>query len=118
MMKTFRDFILQRKGWELGLGIVIGVALTPLVMSLVNDVIMPVFGWVIGVDFSNLFIVLREGNLPGPYATLEQAQAAGAIVLNLGRFVNALLTVLLIATILSLSLPFLSRLKSGQDRPK
>jgi len=83
---------------DMAVGIIIGIAFGAVVNSLVKDVIMPPIGLALGnVDFTNLFAVLKEGATPGPYASLAAAQAAGAVTLNYGVFINAIVNLLIIA---------------------
>jgi large conductance mechanosensitive channel len=84
---------------DLAVGVIIGAAFGAIVNSMVNDIIMPPIGLVLGnVDFSNLFLVLKEGAKgAGPYATLADAKAAGAVTINIGLFLNAVLIFLITA---------------------
>jgi large conductance mechanosensitive channel len=83
---------------DMAVGIIIGIAFGLVVNSLVKDVIMPPIGLALGnVDFTNLFVVLKEGLTPGPYASLAAAQQAGAVTLNYGVFINAIVNLLIIA---------------------
>jgi large conductance mechanosensitive channel len=99
MLKEFKAFAMRGNVLDLAVGIIIGAAFGAIVKSLVDDVIMPPIGLVLGnVDFSNLFVVLKEGaKAAGPYATLADAKAAGAVTLNLGLFVNSVILFLLTA---------------------
>jgi len=103
MIKEFRDFIARGNAIDLAVGVVIGAAFGAIVKSLVDGLIMPLAGLLLGkVDFTNLFIVLGEGTKPGPYATLAAAQTAGASVLAWGLVVNAIVSFLIIATVIFL----------------
>src|SRR6266540_2040710 len=84
---------------DLAIGVVLGAAFGGIVTSLVNDVIMPPLGLFIGgVDFSNIFITLKNGTkAPGPYATLADAKAAAATTLNIGVFVNTIISFVIVA---------------------
>jgi large conductance mechanosensitive channel len=84
---------------DMAVGIIIGAAFGTIVSSLVNDVIMPPIGLAMGgVDFSNMFITLREGaKAAGPYASLAAAKDAGAVTLNYGLFVNSIVSFLIVA---------------------
>lgn len=98
MWKEFKEFAMSGSVLDMAIGIIIGAAFGPIVKSLVDDVIMPPVGLLLGgVDFTNLFIVLKPGDPVGPYATLESAQEASAVTLNYGLFVNTILTFLIIA---------------------
>lgn len=101
MLKEFQKFIMRGNVLDLAVGIIIGAAFTAIVNSLVNDIIMPIIGLVTGgVDFSNIFVTLKEGTTAGPYATLAAAQAAGAVTINLGLFINALVSFLIVAFVI------------------
>jgi large conductance mechanosensitive channel len=104
MFAEFRKFIMRGNVLDLAVGIIIGAAFTGIVTSLVNDVIMPPIGLVLGgVDFSNIFITLKEGaKAAGPYATVKAAQEAGAVTLNIGLFINALINFLIVAFVVFL----------------
>jgi large conductance mechanosensitive channel len=99
MLKEFKAFAMRGNVLDLAVGIIIGAAFGAIVKSLVDDVIMPPIGLVLGnVDFSNLFVVLKEGaKAAGPYATLADAKAAGAVTLNFGLFLNSVILFLLTA---------------------
>jgi large conductance mechanosensitive channel len=99
MLKEFKAFAMRGNVLDLAVGVIIGAAFGAIVASLVKDIIMPPIGLVLGnVDFSNLFLVLKEGGkAAGPYATLADAQAAGAVTVNIGLFLNAVLIFLITA---------------------
>ena len=98
MLQEFKDFAMRGNVIDLAVGIVIGAAFTAIVSSLVDDIIMPPIGLVLGaVDFSQLFVTLSEGDTPGPYNTIEAAQAAGAVTWNVGLFINAIIKFLIVA---------------------
>jgi large conductance mechanosensitive channel len=101
MLKDFRDFIMRGNVLDMAVGIIIGAAFGTIVSSIVKDVIMPPIGLVLGnVDFTNLFAVLKQGATPGPYASLADAQTAGAVTINYGLFINTLVSFLIIALVL------------------
>lgn len=98
MFKGFRDFLKRGNVLDLAIGLMIANAFGPIAKSLVDDVIMPPIGLLLGgVDFSNLFLTLKEGTTAGPYPTLAAAKAAGAVTMNLGLFVNSVITFVFIA---------------------
>jgi len=98
MLQDFKAFIMRGNVIDMAVGIIIGVAFGAVVNSLVKDVIMPPIGLALGkVDFVNLFVVLKQGLTPGPYASLAAAQAAGAVTINYGAFINAIVNLLIIA---------------------
>jgi len=99
MLKQFKEFALKGNVVDMAVGIVIGGAFGTIVSSLVKDVLMPPIGFVLGgVDFSNWFVTLKDGaKAAGPYASLVQAQTAGAVTLNLGVFINSIISFLIVA---------------------
>jgi large conductance mechanosensitive channel len=101
MLKDFRDFIMRGNVLDMAVGIIIGAAFGTLVTSIVKDIIMPPIGLVLGnVDFTNLFAILKAGTTPGPYASLADAQAAGAVTVNYGLFINTIVSFLIVAVVL------------------
>jgi large conductance mechanosensitive channel len=95
MWKEFKEFALKGNALDLAVGVIIGAAFGKIVSSLVDDILMPPLGLILGrVDFTNLFVNLGGG---GPYATLAAAKQAGAPTLNLGLFLNALIQFLIVA---------------------
>jgi len=97
MFKEFKTFIMRGNVMDMAIGIVIGTAFGLIVSSLVNDIIMPPVGLALGgVDFSNLFVLLRDGTTPGPYASLADAQNVGAVTINYGIFINTIISFLII----------------------
>lgn len=99
MLKDFQAFVMRGNVVDMAVGIVIGAAFGAIVKSLVDDVIMPPIGMALGnVDFSNLFVVLKEGaKQAGPYATIAQAHTAGAVTLNYGLFINTVIAFIIVA---------------------
>jgi large conductance mechanosensitive channel len=99
MLKEFKAFAMRGNVLDLAVGIIIGGAFGAIVKSLVDDVIMPPIGLALGnVDFSDLFILLKPGpKAAPPYASLAEAQAAGAVTVNYGAFVNNIITFLIVA---------------------
>lgn len=95
----FKKFAMRGNVIDMAVGIIIGAAFGKIVDSLVKDVIMPPIGLLLGkVDFTNLFVVLKDGvEKAGPYVSLDAAQKAGAVTLNLGLFVNALISFTIVA---------------------
>src|SRR5258707_11135416 len=94
MWREFRDFAMRGNVIDLAIGIIIGAAFTAIVNSLVNDIIMPPLGLLIGgIDFSNFFLTLKGGNFP----SVDAAKAAGAVTVNYGLFFNALIRFLIVA---------------------
>ena len=99
MLKEFKEFAMKGNMLDMAVGIIIGAAFGAIVTSLVKDVIMPPIGLLLGgVDFSNMFLVLKEGaTAPAPYADLAAASAAGAVTLNYGTFINSIVSFLIVA---------------------
>ena len=98
MLKEFKEFAVKGNVIDMAVGIIIGAAFGTIVQSLVNDVLMPPIGLLLGnVDFSNLFVVLKEGATPPPYETLEMAKDAGAVVISYGAFINTVVSFLIVA---------------------
>jgi len=97
-MKEFREFAMRGNVVDMAVGIIIGAAFGTIVKSLVNDVIMPPVGMLLGeVDFTDLFVVLKDGAVAAPYATLEAARKAGAVTLNYGAFINTVISFIIVA---------------------
>jgi large conductance mechanosensitive channel len=107
MVDEFKKFIMRGNVIDMAVGIIIGGAFGKIVTSLVNDVIMPPIGLLLGkVDFSSLYI-----NMSGkPYASLAQAQAAGAATLNYGLFINTVINFLIVAFVIFLLIKQINRL--------
>jgi large conductance mechanosensitive channel len=117
MLKEFKEFAVRGNVVDMAVGIIIGAAFGKIVDSLVKDVIMPPIGLLLGkVDFSNLFVVLREGAQAGPYLTLEVAQKAGAVTFNYGMFVNTLISFVIVAFAVFLLIRALLRLKLQEEK--
>ena len=113
MLKEFKAFALRGNVLDLAVGIIIGGAFGTIVKSLVDDIIMPPIGLALGnVDFSNLFILLKPGlKAPPPYASLAEANAAGAVTINYGSFINNVVTFLIVAFAVFLVVRMANRLK-------
>ena len=118
MFKEFKEFAMRGNVLDLAVGIIIGGAFGTIVKSLVDDVIMPPVGLALGnVDFSDLFVLLKAGTKSAPpYATLAEAQAAGAVTVNYGLFVNAVITFLIVAFAVFLLVRTANRLRP-QEAP-
>lgn len=98
MGREFREFIMRGNVVDMAVGIIIGAAFVAIVKSLVDDIIMPPVGLLLGnIEFTNFFAVLKAGATPGPYETLAQAKAAGAVTVNYGIFINTLISFLVVA---------------------
>jgi large conductance mechanosensitive channel len=116
MLKEFKEFALKGNVVDMAVGIIIGAAFGAIVKSLVDDVIMPPIGVLLGgVDFGDLFMVLRDGTPPPPYETLEIAKEAGAATLNYGLFINNILTFLIVAFAVFLLVKSINRLRRQEQ---
>jgi large conductance mechanosensitive channel len=112
MIKEFREFAVKGNVVDMAVGIIIGAAFGTIVKSLVDDVIMPPIGLALGnVDFSNLFVVMREGATAGPYASIAAARSAGAVTLNYGMFINTIISFVIVAFSVFLLVKNINRLK-------
>lgn len=118
MLKEFKEFALKGNMLDMAVGIVIGAAFGRIVQSLVNDVIMPPIGLLMGgVDFSNLFAVLKQGATAGPYATVEIAQKAGAVTWNYGSFINTIIAFLIVAIAIFMLVKAVNKAKRAEPPP-
>ena len=116
MLKEFKEFAMRGNVIDLAVGIIIGSAFGSIVNSLVNDILMPPIGLLLGsVDFSNLFLVLKEGQPVAPYATLADAQAAGAVTVNYGIFINAIITFIIVAFAVFLLIRGINRMQRQEQ---
>jgi large conductance mechanosensitive channel len=114
MVKEFKEFISRGSVLDMAVGIIIGGAFGAIIASFVGDVLMPVIGSLFKADFSNIFLLLKEGTTPAPYATLAAAKAAGAVTMNVGLFVNALVNFLIIAFAIFMVVKAANRMKREQ----
>ncbi len=119
MLKEFKEFAMRGNVVDMAVGIIIGAAFGTIVKSLVSDVIMPPIGLLLGnVDFSNLFVTLKSGaEMAGPYATLVDAQAAGAVTVNYGLFVNTVISFVIVALAVFLLIRSINRLQRQEEAP-
>lgn len=98
MFKEFKEFVMRGNVVDMAVGIIMGAAFGTIVKSLVADVLMPPIGLLMGgVDFSDLFVVIKEGATAAPYASLTNAQAAGAVTVNYGLFLNTVISFLIVS---------------------
>ncbi|MBU1707503.1 large conductance mechanosensitive channel protein MscL [bacterium] len=118
MFKEFKEFAMRGNVVDMAVGIVIGAAFGLIVKSLVADVIMPPIGLLLGnVDFSNLFVVLKAGATAGPYASLADAQAAGAVSINYGAFINTVISFIIVAFAIFMVIRGMNKLKKKEEAP-
>lgn len=117
IVKEFREFIARGNVVDMAVGIAVGTAFAAIAKSLVNDLVMPVVGLVVsGDEFKDLFLVLRPGTAtPPPYPTLASAQAAGAVTINYGLFINSIVTFLIIAAAVFMLVKTINTLRRKQE---
>src|SRR5579863_7851409 len=114
MLQEFREFISRGSVIDLAVGVIIGAAFTALVNSLVNDILMPPLGLLLGgIDFSNFFITLKGGSFP----TLDAAKAAGGVTINYGLFINAIIRFVIVAFAIFILVKQINRLKREEPAP-
>ncbi|HLU61171.1 MAG TPA: large-conductance mechanosensitive channel protein MscL [Gammaproteobacteria bacterium] len=112
MLKEFREFAMRGNVVDMAVGIIMGSAFGTIAQSLVKDVLMPPLGLLTGgIEFNDMFVVLKQGVEPGPYATLAQAQSAGAVTINYGVFINNVVAFLLVAVALFFLIRAMNRLR-------
>ena len=112
MLKEFKEFVMKGNMLDMAVGIVIGAAFGLIITSLVADVIMPPIGLLLGgIDFSNIFSVLKEGKVAAPYATVAAAKAAGAVTLNWGIFFNTVINFLIVAAAIFLMVKGVNKMR-------
>jgi large conductance mechanosensitive channel len=118
MLKEFKEFAIKGNVMDMAVGIIIGAAFGTIVGSLVNDVLMPPIGLLLGsVDFSNLFVVLKQGAGSMPYATLAEAKQAGAVTINYGQFINSIINFLIVAFAIFMMVRWINKLKRQSEPP-
>jgi large conductance mechanosensitive channel len=118
MFKEFREFALRGNVMDMAVGIIIGAAFGAIVTSLVADILMPPIGLLLGgVDFANLFALLKAGDPAGPYASLADAQAAGAVTINYGVFINAIISFAIVAFAVFLLVKVINQAKRQEEAP-
>jgi large conductance mechanosensitive channel len=118
MLREFKEFAMRGNVVDMAVGIIIGAAFGTIVNSLVADVLMPPIGLLLGnVDFSSLFLVLKEGKVAGPYAALADAKAAGAVTINYGLFANTIVSFVIVAFAVFLLVRAINRLKRQEEAP-
>lgn len=117
MLQEFKAFIMRGNVLDLAVGIVIGAAFTGIVNSLVTDIIMPPIGYIMnGIDFSNLFLVIKggaDGNTS--FASLKAAKEAGAVTINFGLFINATINFLIVSAAIFIIVKNVNRFKKAED---
>lgn len=118
MLEEYKKFAIRGNVIDMAVGIIIGAAFGTVVQSLVKDVLTPPLGLLTGgTDFTNLFIVLREGTPEAPYATLKAAQDAGAVTINTGTFINAVISFLIVTFAVFLLVRYINQLREPDEGP-
>ena len=118
LAKDFKTFAMRGNVVDMAVGIIIGGAFGTIVKSLVDDVLMPPIGLLIGnVDFSNLFVVVKGGDPSGPYATLAAAKDAGAVAIAYGQFINAVVSFLIVAFAVFILVRAMVQLQRKEEAP-
>lgn len=118
MLKEFKEFALRGNVVDMAVGIIIGAAFGTIVQSLVNDIFMPPIGFLLsGLDFTNFFILLKAGSPPAPYPSLADAQAAGAVTINYGVFMNAVVSFLIVAFVMFLLIRTINQMRREEEAP-
>ena len=112
MFKEFKDFAMKGNVVDMAVGIVIGAAFGQIITSFVKDILMPPIGLLLGdTDFSQLFLLLSEGE----FATLEAAQEAGAVTLNYGLWLNTVINFLIVAFAIFMVIRQMNRMKKQEE---
>lgn len=115
MLKEFKEFAMRGNMMDLAIGVIIGGAFGKIIASLVNDVLMPLIGLLLGkISFVNLFVAL-DGN---KYATLEEAQVAGAGIFAYGNFIQTVVDFLIVAFVIFLLIRAMNRMKKEEAAPE
>ena len=118
MFKEFKEFAMRGNVVDMAVGIIIGAAFGTIISSFVSDIIMPPIGLLLSnVDFSTLFIVLKEGKVAGPYASIAAAKTAGAVTVNYGVFVNTIINFIIVAFAVFFLIRNINRLKRQKEAP-
>ena len=119
MLKEFKEFIMRGNVVDMAVGIIIGIAFGVIITSLVADIIMPPIGLALNdVDFGNLFVVLKDGDPVGPYAALADAKAAGAVTINYGVFIIAVISFIIIAFFVFLLVRSINKMRREAEPPE
>jgi len=116
MWKEFKEFAMRGNVVDMAVGIIIGAAFGTIVKSLVADIIMPPIGLLLGnVDFTDFFLLIKQGGVPGPYLTLADAQKAGAVTVNYGVFITTIISFVIVAFAVFLLIRGLNSLKRKEE---
>ena len=118
MLEEFKKFAMRGNVVDMAVGIVIGAAFGKIVSSFVSDVLMPPIGLLLGgVNFADLFMVIKEGATAGPFANLAAAQEAGAVTINYGSFINTVISFLIVAFAVFMVIRGINKLKKEEEAP-
>jgi large conductance mechanosensitive channel len=119
VFKEFKEFAMRGNVIDMAIGIIIGGAFGPIVGSMVSDILMPPIGMALGnVDFTNLFILIKQGSKAvAPYASLADAKAAGAVTINYGLFINSVVSFVIVVFCVFLLVKTMNRLKREEAVP-
>ena len=118
MLKEFKEFAVKGNVLDMAVGIIIGAAFGTIIKSLVDDVLMPPIGMLLGgVDFKEFYLTLSQGTTAGPYATLAAAQEAGAVTINYGLFLNAVISFLIVAFAIFMVVKSFNKMKKAEEAP-
>lgn len=117
ILREFKEFAMRGNMVDMAVGIIIGAAFGSIVKSLVDDVIMPPIGMLLGgVDFSQLFLVIKSGTPPPPYFSVAAAKQAGAVTINYGLFINSMVSFLIIAFSVFMIIKLMNTVTAKLDR--
>jgi len=117
VLSEFKKFALKGNVMDMAVGVIIGASFGKIVDSLVKDILMPPLGLLLGkVDFANLYVTLSDGSVPGPYASLDAAQKAGAVTINYGMFINVLISFLIVAFSVFILIKGINKLQDAVER--
>jgi len=118
MLKEFKEFAMRGNVIDMAVGIIIGAAFGGIVNSFVSDVIMPPIGLLLGkVDFTNLYMILRDGAVTGPFASLAEAKKAGAVTISYGVFINTIINFLILVFVVFLFIRSINKLRRREEAP-
>lgn len=119
MLQEFKQFAMRGNVVDMAVGIIIGGAFGTIVKSLVDEVIMPPVGLLLGgVDFADLFVTLRDGAMAGPYSTLAAAREAGAVTLGYGLFINSVISFMIVAFAVFMLIKSINKLQPKVPEPE
>ncbi len=116
MVNEFKEFAIKGNVVDMGIGVVVGAAFTSIVNSLVKDIFTPLLSLLTTrINFTDWFITLKAGEKGGHYASLSQAQADNAITLNIGTFINSIISFLIVAVVMFFVIRSVNRLRRPEE---